>query len=103
MFAVETLPTRTVETVNVAEVLPAETVTDAGTVATFVFELLNAITAPPVGAGLSVVIVPVLELGPSTEDGFNVTLLMCICGGMTVTVFDCVEPPYPAVRRRLVT
>ena len=55
------------------------------------------------GAGLSVVIVPMLELGPSTDAGFNVTLLMCICGGMTATVFDCVEPPYPAVSRRFVT
>ena len=93
IVAVETLLTTAVETVNVLDVVPAATVTVAGTVATLVLELLSAITAPPAGAGASVVIVPVLELGPSTDAGLRVTLLMCICGGMTVTVVDCVEPP----------
>jgi hypothetical protein len=42
--------TATVLTVNVADVEPAPTVTDAGTVAADVLELVSVTTAPPAGA-----------------------------------------------------
>lgn len=55
---------------NVAVVLPAATVTEAGTTAKVV--LLAKFTArPPAGAALLSVIAPVEELPPATLEGFT--------------------------------
>ena len=64
-------PTAIVVTVNVAVVLPAVTVTLAGTVATLVLALDNATTAPPAGAACVSVTVPVEVLPPTNVVGFN--------------------------------
>jgi hypothetical protein len=56
-------------TVNVAEVAPAATVTEAGTVAAFVLLLESATARPPVGAALPSVTVPVAEAPPVTVLG----------------------------------
>jgi hypothetical protein len=65
--------TATVVTVNVALVAPAATVTLVGTVATEVLLLLSVTTAPPVGAALLNVTVPVDVAPPVTELGFKLT------------------------------
>jgi len=65
--------TATVVTVNVALVAAAATVTLAGTVATEVLLLLSVTTAPPVGAALLNVTVPVDVAPPVTELGFKFT------------------------------
>jgi hypothetical protein len=59
--------------VNVAEVAPAGTVTLEGTVAIVVLLLLSVTTAPPVGATLVRVTVPVEGVPPVTLAGFSVT------------------------------
>jgi hypothetical protein len=77
--------------VKVAELAPAGTVTDAGTVAAVVLLLASVTTVPPLGAGPSRVTVPVAVSPP-------VTLLGAIAsaattGGLTVRVADLVGPP----------
>lgn len=52
-----------------AEVAPAGTVTDAGTVAAAVFELVSVTTAPPVGAGPFNVTVAAEEAVPAALMG----------------------------------
>jgi FlaG/FlaF family flagellin (archaellin) len=59
--------------VKVVLVLPAGTVTLAGTVATAVLPLVRVTTAPPVGAAPLKVTVPVDVAPETTVDGFNVT------------------------------
>ncbi len=72
MVADAVLPTAVVVTVKVAVVAPTATVTLAGTVAAAL--LLDSVTtAPPVGAALLKVTVPVDEVPPVTEVGFSVT------------------------------
>lgn len=59
--------------VNVALAAPAAIVTLAGTVAAAVLPLDRATTAPPVGAPLDSVTVPVDAFPPTTLVGFTVT------------------------------
>lgn len=67
-------PTATVETVAVPDVAPAAIVTVAGTVAAELLEV-RATLSPPVGAGPLIVIVAVDELPPTTDVGFNTTVV----------------------------
>jgi len=92
--AVET-PTVAVVTVNVAVVLPAATVTDAGmlTTETLLLERLTAI--PPLGAASLSVTVPVDELLPKTAAGLNVSEAT-VGTGTTVRLEDTVLPAYAA-------
>src|SRR5438034_4408710 len=66
-------PTGVVLTVKVALVLPAGTVTLAGTVAAPVLLLDKLTTAPPLGAGPLSVTVPVEELPPVTLVGLRLS------------------------------
>lgn len=78
----ELAATPSVDTVNVAVVAPAKTVTDAGTVAFVVSELVSATLIPPVFALPFSVTVPV-EVAPATiEVGLRVTVAMS--AGLTV-------------------
>ena len=79
-----------VVTVNVAVVVPATTVTLAGTVATEVKLLERVITAPPVGAGPFKVTVPVEGVPPLTLLGFRVRALST--GVVTVKVVVRLAP-----------
>lgn len=73
--------------VKVAVVAPAATVTEAGTWARPVFELVKVTTAPPVGAGPLKVTVPVEDVPPTTEVGLRLTLLnVAVAAGFTVRV-----------------
>jgi len=65
--------TALVETMKVALVELAATVTLAGAVATTVLLLDNVTTAPPLGAGPLSVTAPVEELPPVTRVGFRAT------------------------------
>ena len=68
-------PTLEVVIVNVAEVLPAAIVTDAGTWATLLLEA-SVTTAPPLGAAADSVTVPVLLAPLATELGDEVIVWM---------------------------
>ena len=59
--------------VKVVLMLPAGTVTLAGTVTTAVLALVSVTTVPPVGAAMFKVTVPVDGAPETTVDGFNVT------------------------------
>ncbi|MCK7490006.1 MAG: hypothetical protein MZU79_07130 [Anaerotruncus sp.] len=61
--------------VKVAVVAPAGTVTVAGTCAAPVLPEVRLTTAPPVGAGLSRVTVPVEDAPPNTVAGLTLTPL----------------------------
>src|SRR4051812_39743591 len=65
MVTVLAVGTAALLTVNVAVVLPAATMTDAGTIAA-VLLLASAISAPPLGAGAVNVTVPA-ELAPAVR------------------------------------
>ena len=80
------LATGLVVAVNVAVVAPAATVTLAGTWAAAVLLLVSVTTAPPTGAGLSSVTVPVEETPPSTVAGLRLTVLSAATGAVTVSV-----------------
>ena len=79
-----------VVTVKVALVVPAATVTLAGTVATVVRLLASVTTAPPAGAGPLMVTVPVDGLPPLTLVGLRVRVE--IAGVLTVNVACRVTP-----------
>jgi len=82
------LATGLVLTVKVAVVAFAATVTLAGTVAAAVLLLLSVTAAPPAGAGLFSVTVPVDEVPPVTVVGLRLTPLAA--GGVTVSPAFCV-------------
>ena len=75
-----------VDTVNVAVVAPAATVTLPGTWAAAVLLLESITRAPPAGAGPFSVTVPVEETPPSTDVGFRLTVLSTATGAVTVSV-----------------
>jgi hypothetical protein len=83
--------------VNVAVVVPAATVTLAGTVPTVVEDDANVTTAPPVGAARVRVTVPVTATPPVAAETFVVMVEMAAAGGVTVTVAVPVEPLVDAV------
>ena len=98
---VELVEIRTIDvcTVNVALVLPAATVTLAGTLAAWL--LLDSITcAPPAGAGPLSVTVPVEDpTPPTTLLGFKVSEeTVGRGGGITVSEADRLTPPKDAER-----
>jgi hypothetical protein len=81
--------TALVLTVKVALVVPAGTVTLDGTLAAPL--LLESIScAPPAGAGLLSVTVPVDDCAPVTVEGFKVSEVTA--GGVTVSEADLLEP-----------
>ena len=72
MLACVTAVTAFVMTAKLAVVVPAATVTAAGTVAAFVLPLVSVTTAPPAGAALVSATVPVLPAPPISTEGFSV-------------------------------
>src|SRR5438874_2307444 len=68
---------------KVAVVAPAATVTEAGTVAALMFLLASVTTAPPTGAAVPSVTLPVLPTPPVTAAGLTVTPTN---GGFSVSV-----------------
>src|SRR5215813_13227726 len=85
---------------KVLVVVPAATVTEAGTVATFVLLLASVTTAPPAGAALPSVTVPVLPAPPVTAVGFTVTPTRA---GFSVSVTILDAPTHVAVMLPCVT
>jgi hypothetical protein len=96
------VPTATVVTLNVALVAPAATVTLAGTAATDVLLLLSVTTAPPVGAALLNVTVPVEELPPVTLVGFRLTPERAAPGAVTVRFAEAVPLYVPEMLTEVV-
>jgi hypothetical protein len=78
--------TEFVVAVKVAVVAPAATVTDAGTWAAAVLLEVRLTTAPPVGAALLSVTVPVEEVPPATDVGLTLTPESVAPAGAVVTV-----------------
>src|SRR4051812_1833076 len=72
MLACVTAVTVLVLTANVALFAPAATVTDGSTVAALRLLLVSVTTAPPAGAALVSVTVPVLSAPPISTEGFIV-------------------------------
>ena len=84
MVAVVAAVTAAVVAVNVALLAPAATVTLAGTVAAALLD--SDTTAPPAGAALVSVTVPVEEAPPVTLLGLSATVFRLAGGGTGVTV-----------------
>ncbi len=94
--AADVVDTDRVLTVKFALVLPDDTVTLEGTVATDVLLLLSETTVPPKGAALVRVTVPVELLPPLTLVGFSVNEERVgpeEPPGFTVKLADTVLPP----------
>ena len=90
--------TDVVVTGNVALVAPAATVTLAGTLAA-AFELNSCTTAPPLGAALWSVAVPIDEVPALTVAGDSVTEMsggVALAGGLTVRARFAALAPYAA-------
>ena len=81
-----------VETVNVALLLPAGTVTRAGTVATDVSLLVSVTVTPPDGAALLSVTVPVEEVALTTVAGFRLSAVS-VGGCTTPALVSVMYPP----------
>jgi hypothetical protein len=94
MWTVVDRNTGWVETVAAAVIAPAGTVTLSGTVATEVFELASATTAPPGGAGLLSLTVAVDGEPPLTVLGVRV--IADKTAALTVSRAVRVNPPYAA-------
>jgi len=73
--------------VRVVAVLPAGTVTLAGTVATAVELLVRVTTAPPDGAGPVKATVPVDDVPPFTEVGFKLSEVSVAAVTVKVVLF----------------
>src|SRR5207248_1539506 len=95
---VGTVTAALVVTGNVAIVAPAATVTEpeAGTLA-FGLLLVSVTTAPPAGAALVSVTVPVLPALPVTAVGLTLTPSRAAAAGFTVSVAVLTTPLYVAV------
>ncbi len=91
MLGDEEADTALVETVNVADVLPDATVTEAGTVADDVMLDVSATTSPADGAAMSIVTVPVELVPPATEVGFKETAVTL--GVVRVKAAEAVSAP----------
>jgi hypothetical protein len=78
-------------TVKVADVAPLETITLAGTVAAAVLLLDSVTTAPPVGAAVLKMMVPVEPVPPVMVVGLNVSDAR-VAAGVTVRVALCATP-----------
>jgi hypothetical protein len=87
--------TATVVTVKVAVVLPAGTVTEAGTVAAAVLLLDKVTVVPPVGADVANVTVPWEEAPPVTEIGLKLKELKATGAMVKAAVLE--ELPLVAV------
>jgi hypothetical protein len=70
MFTLVSMVTGLVVIAKVAVVAFAGTVTEAGTVAAFMLLLASVTIAPPAGAAVASVTVPVLPAPPGTATGF---------------------------------
>src|SRR5207248_5885569 len=80
-----------VVTGNVFVVAPAATVTEPGTVAALGLLLVSVTTAPPAGAVVVSVTVPVLPAPPITAVGFTVTPFKA-AAGFTVSIAVLATP-----------
>src|SRR5438045_1254057 len=85
--------TALVVTAKLALVAPAATVTEAGTVAALRLLLASVTTAPPAGAALPSVTLPVLPTPPVTAVGLTLTPAKA-AGGFTVSVAILDTPLY---------
>ena len=79
-------------TANVFVVAPAATVTETGTVAALPLLLVSVTTAPPAGAALVSVTVPVLPALPVTAVGLTLTPSRAAAAGFTVSVAVLTTP-----------
>jgi len=75
---------------NVADVAPAATVTEAGTDESVVSEVVNVTTAPPAGAGEANATVQTLGEPPTTEVGLsdNVMVADAVIVSVAVTALE---------------
>ena len=89
----EDAATPSVVTVKVVDIVPAVIVTDAGTVAAAVLELLSVTRAPPVGAFAVRVTVPVTLFPPAIVVGFRLSVERAAGTGLTVSAAVLVNPP----------
>lgn len=91
MVTAVVVPTACVATAKIRVLVPAATVTLAGTVAAAVLLLDSVTTAPPEGAALLNVTVPVAAFPPTTDAGLTLTLDRLGAGaapGVTVSVAE---------------